>query len=399
MADSTAIDPSNHIVSLLENSELDLEGWCAALELLESDVGIEIYREILVLLTQLDFPAEVAKIHWHNVVEAWRELGLATHVAIDVRVAVLHYFLSVNRKLENPTVVEMRILLEAQDSAIIDELTQLYNFRYFKDRIENEVLRAERESSSLTLLMLDLDDFKLYNDRVGHLRGNVALQTCAQVFRKGAREVDVVSRYGGEEFAILLPGTTKDGALAIAERIRHELERTRIPGRNDQEEHLTVSIGVASVPTDAADADQLLDRADAALYRAKAFGKNRVNLFSDERREFARFQTSLEGEIRLLDKKSLPIETANISRTGLLFMSKEPVAVDSTLQVELAIPNESEPLTCIAKVVRVTAMQGRFEIGVKIIDLNSAQARRLRALVRQLPEFGRGVQAPAHIEN
>ena len=204
---------------------------------------------------------------------------------VDLRVAVLQYFLRSQRKLHNPAIVEIKILRRTQDSAIYDELTRLYNFRYFQDRVVSEVRRATRYDAPLSLMMIDADDFKAFNDSRGHLAGNMALRRLASVLRKTVREVDVAARYGGEEFAILLPSTPKLAALKLGEKVRQAVEKAGI-GRDEKQagRPLTVSIGVASLPGDAATAEELVDRADRALYIAKSMGKNCVKPFSDERR-------------------------------------------------------------------------------------------------------------------
>lgn len=377
-------DLDGRLIDLLEDAARDCDGWSEVTGQLEQQYGTETYRHLLFLLTHLDFPGEKAKAQWLRALDTWRELAAATGADIDLRVAVLHYFLKVHKQLKNPAVVELKILLEARDSAMTDELTQLYNYRYFMDRIQHEIRRTNREASSLSLLMLDLDDFKLFNDRHGHLRGNVALQRTAEVFKACTREVDVVARYGGEEFAVILPATTKDGAITVAEHVRRRLAETAMTGHDDVVARLTVSIGIATAPTDAAVVEELLERADAALYRAKSLGKNRVHVYSDERRAFARFATAIPGEVRLLDEDTLPVTTTNISRGGALLYSSKPVAVGGTLQLELDLPETDERFTCIARVVRVIELPHGYEVGVRIIDLEGIQAHRLRAYLERL---------------
>src|SRR4030095_467504 len=119
-------------------------------------------------------------------------------------------------------------LKRAQTPAIYDELTRLYNYRYFQDRVVSETRRAMRYDAALTLMMSDVDAFKSYNDCRGPLAGNMALRRLASVLRRSVREVDVAARYGGEEFAILLPNTPKLAALKLAEKLRHAVEKAGI---------------------------------------------------------------------------------------------------------------------------------------------------------------------------
>ncbi len=282
------------IISLLERPPLNITDWEKQVARLERDHGIEIYRHLLYVLTNLDFSARKAKTHWKNLLSDWEELTRKTAANIDLRVVVLHYFLQVQKQLKNPMVVEIKFLQETRGSAILDELTRTYNYRYFQDRIVQEIKAAHRYGRGLSLLMVDIDDFKKFNDRNGHLAGNVALKKIARVFKKCVRAVDIVCRYGGEEFAIILPETLRKGALAAAEKIRLQVEKAPIPGKETQpRKTVTVSLGVAAFPTDASNTEELIERADAALYRAKASGKNRVEAFSDERRDFARYESRL----------------------------------------------------------------------------------------------------------
>ena len=161
--------------------------------------------------------------------------------------------------------------------SVTDELTGMYNYRYLQLRLDEEVTRAKRYEKHVSLLMMDADDFKHFNDSYGHLAGDRALSEFAGVLGGIVREVDVVARYGGEEFALLLPETDAAGAFVVAEKIREALEAHLF---GDAEGvrccTLTVSIGVATYPTYAYDKESLLREADDALYRAKNGGKNRV---------------------------------------------------------------------------------------------------------------------------
>jgi diguanylate cyclase (GGDEF)-like protein len=161
--------------------------------------------------------------------------------------------------------------------AVTDELTGLSNNRHFRDVASKEAARAERFGHDLSLLMLDIDDFKLVNDTYGHLQGDSVLRMIGRVLDDESRGVDEPARYGGEEFVVLLPETGLQGAAEVAERIRARIEAERV-GRRDREAPLevTASIGVATMPASAQDLSSLIGAADQALYAAKRAGKNRV---------------------------------------------------------------------------------------------------------------------------
>ena len=161
-----------------------------------------------------------------------------------------------------------------QVQAITDELTGLANRRFFRDALETELLRAERFENPLSVIVADLDDFKLVNDRYGHHAGDEVLKAFAEVLRGRVRGVDLAARLGGEEFAVLLPETGAEGAEALAESLRQAISDLVVPF-DSSEIRVTVSFGVAAFPQTHT-ADDLLNAADSALYRAKRQGKDRV---------------------------------------------------------------------------------------------------------------------------
>jgi diguanylate cyclase (GGDEF)-like protein len=161
--------------------------------------------------------------------------------------------------------------------AITDGLTGLYVQRYYKERLRDEVYRAQEHKLPLSLLMIDVDNFKNYNDRYGHLVGDRVLKVVSQVLKESVRTVDLVARYGGEEFSVLLLKTPAIGAQTVAERIRQKVEEQEIIA-SQEATHITVSIGVAELIPSYKEVEKFIDAADQALYRAKGEGKNCVRL-------------------------------------------------------------------------------------------------------------------------
>ncbi|MDD3089797.1 MAG: GGDEF domain-containing protein [Candidatus Omnitrophica bacterium] len=164
---------------------------------------------------------------------------------------------------------------QVQELSIADGLTKVYLRRYLMTRLEEEVDRARRLGLTFSVAMIDVDHFKNCNDRYGHLVGDAVLKKIAERLKISVREVDMIARYGGEEFCIVLPETTKDLALAVAERIRSTVEKKEVRAF-DESVKVTVSVGVATFPADADQVNALIDRADNALYRAKRMGRNMV---------------------------------------------------------------------------------------------------------------------------
>ncbi len=163
------------------------------------------------------------------------------------------------------------------EQAVTDELTGLSNNRHFREWIELETQRLARFGGELSLVLLDIDNFKRVNDTYGHLQGDQVLRTLGRVLQLESRGVDEAARYGGEEFVLALPETPRPGALEVAERVRERIEATEVAGVDGNSPlHVTASIGVATMPADGADPRALIAAADAALYEAKRSGKNRV---------------------------------------------------------------------------------------------------------------------------
>jgi diguanylate cyclase (GGDEF)-like protein len=160
--------------------------------------------------------------------------------------------------------------------AVTDGLTGLYNHREFYQSLRRELERARRYRHTLTLLMIDVDDFKRFNDRFGHPAGDTALRMIGELLRKCARTTDIIARYGGEEFAIILPESTPGGALMVAERIKSEIAGHNFIQKASEPVHLTVSIGIYSSESGDVSEDQMVSFADEASYSAKKAGKNQV---------------------------------------------------------------------------------------------------------------------------
>lgn len=158
--------------------------------------------------------------------------------------------------------------------AVIEELTNLYNQGYFYKRLKEEISRALRGGNSLSILFMDVDGMKDINDTYGHLKGDNVLQLIARGIKSSIRNMDIAFRYGGDEFAVILPQTSPEGAFVVAKRIKEEVKRKTYPY------NITLSIGLASFPQDGDNPRQLLDKADYAMYQAKQKGGDGVKRFA-----------------------------------------------------------------------------------------------------------------------
>ncbi|MDO9334522.1 MAG: diguanylate cyclase [Dehalococcoidales bacterium] len=174
-----------------------------------------------------------------------------------------------------------RLYDQAMTWAITDGLTKLYNHRYLHERLDEEIARGTRFGAAFSLIMIDIDFFKTYNDTYGHLAGDEVLASVSRCIQNSIRTIDMPFRYGGEEFAVILPETMLEGAYVVAERIREKIEQKIHSGRTS----VTASLGIASWPTDGVTKEQILASADKALYAAKETGRNRTCAPSDVKKQ------------------------------------------------------------------------------------------------------------------
>ncbi|HEV8303479.1 MAG TPA: GGDEF domain-containing protein [Gemmatimonadales bacterium] len=235
-------------------------------------------------LAHVDLTEAEAERHWRAIARHRRNLVERLGRDAGQEVATLDYFLNVSPRLTHPTVIETDALASIERDAIVDPLTGLFNRGFFKSSLRREVERCRRHRVMSSLLLLDLDHFKATNDRFGHGTGDLALQALGELMYRHLRAVDVPCRYGGDEFAVILPDTEAPAALAVAERITGDVNRHfRDVPVDDHRLGLTVSGGGVSFSAGGWDGpgasplDALVAAADRALYVAKGQGGGRVS--------------------------------------------------------------------------------------------------------------------------
>jgi len=192
---------------------------------------------------------------------------------------IMEIFLShLNLEIENSILHE-----ELNIASITDPLTELYNRRYFNMRLKEEFLKAKREGYPFSIMISDLDNFKQYVDKFGHPLGDIILKELANVVKLSLRATDIICRFGGDEFAYILPFSTSFDAKIVAERIKKNVQNYKfLKGNVDEEVHITLSIGIASFPEHGNSEIEILSKADNALFIAKSIGKNEIVIY-DER--------------------------------------------------------------------------------------------------------------------
>lgn len=346
------------------------------------DEGQPLHSTILYILTHLNFSEPEAKRHWRRVSAHRNRLQMELGRDVGLRVAILDYFVNLNKELRNPKVIEISTYESTERSAITDGLTGLYNHTYFLQALKREFLRARRHGLKLSLAMFDLDNFKKVNDSRGHVEGDRVLMKSAVLLKETLREIDTAARYGGEEFAIILPETPRTGAFVVADRIRARIEQ------HFKRQHgagaVTISGGLATYPDDAESVEDLVKRADQGLYRSKAAGKNRVTLLRGERRRHRRIAASHKLLLSADDVSQGPARAKNVSEGGLLVSARQPLAVGSSVSLEIRADDRA-PLQVQGEVVRSTRVAAKgsaYELGVRLVG-ESARTRNLLLFPRE----------------
>ena len=371
---------------LLYRSEPARGGLDSQLLDLQCRYGDYLYTELIYLLSHLRFEPDEAKVHWQRIAQHRDFLLEKLGTPVDVRVALLSYFVDVSKKLKNPKIMELKLFEETQASLYRDALTGLCNFRYFRDHLTREIERAVRYNLPLSLVMMDIDDFKSYNDEKGHQAGNEALATVARLLAESLRTIDVPARYGGEEFAVILPMTSKSDAHMVAERARSLIEE-HVFSKTDEQSRttLTVSMGIATFPADASNANEIVRHADSAMYVAKTLGKNRVHLYGHSRRSYFRIRTTLQGELRELSAENRQFTAVNLCERGLLLHVQTRLTEGTLLDLDLKLPNSRRRMAISGRVIRVEKLKsGVFEAAIRIVEIETKNHKLLGEFIRSV---------------
>jgi len=349
------------------------------LDQIRTQSGLQVYAALLLILTNLGFEESEARRNWEEILKHRRALGQSLGRTVGLRVAVLDYFVNVNRQLTSPRIIDLSLADRQDPSSTIDASTGLWNARQFLAALQKEIRRAKRYRLDLTMLYLDIDDFREINERHGDLVGNILLREVAILIKNKIRDIDMAARLAGEEFGVILPETERMGAFLVAERIRKEMERHFL--RRDVDGRpiaMTVTIGMAKYPEDAAIADRLVRRAEEAMHQAKARGGNTVGVYYRERRNYIRFDVSRQ---QVTIKIQPAGESAggsgapdhaplNISRSGLLFESEKPYAIGDEVTIVCQDGRDQARVTLRARIVRIEEIEGetrRFEVGAAFL--------------------------------
>lgn len=328
----------DRLLQVLEEDAHNADRLLSRLDAVTRESGVGAHAALLLILSRQPFEEQEARRHWEAIVDHRARLSKALGRDVGIRVALLDYFVHVNRRLLNPTLIDLEMLDVAERTAAFDPVTGLQTERAFRAAVQNELRRARRYGGSVSVVLFDLDDFEKVNRAAGHLIGDRILRETGILLKNKSRDIDLTARPGEDELALVLPETDRNGALLVAERFRVEVERhfssREVAGHPAA---LTVSGGVAAYPEDAHTPEILVERAARALYRAKAGGKNAIHVFHPERRQFLRFELEPgRFEVEVLaprDGGRGPIR--DLSRHGIVFTCPEPLEVGEVIEIRL----------------------------------------------------------------
>ena len=367
----------DEIIDTLKEDEKTQEWLVEKIKAILEQDGERVFSNLLKVFTHLEIEARDAEKIWNDILIHREEMSKLLKRSVGLRVAMLDYFISINRRMRNPKIIEIEIFEKLEQSLITDELTGIYNKRFLKEALYREVQRAKRYGLELSVLFLDIDDFKRCNETHGHPFGDKVLKKTADIIRAGLREVDYPCRFGGDEFTIILPETRGSRAMIAAERLRKNIAKANfLKGGNYR---LTVSGGVASFGIDGNTPEELIENADLALLRAKNDGKNRVYIFYKEKRKFVRISADWDISYKVMNGRT--IENArmkNVGGGGLLFEEKRPIPISSVLDITFSPPFRKKKIAAQAKVVRLEVKEnGKFDIGILFTKINPTDQKEL----------------------
>lgn len=295
------------------------------------------------------FGGNVLRVHASGL-EAARH-GLKSKLGFDpgLFTALAYYITQEQRIVDDPVIIARKDLQRLQDNALSDDLTRLGNRRLFNIALSKEFERAKRARDVFSLIMLDVDYFKQYNDTFGHVAGDKALAGIGDILRRNSRKSDYALRYGGEEFALLLPGTCLDNSLLLAERLRKSVERHEFESGS-----LTVSLGLSAYKTSDRHCFEIVERADKALYRSKELSRNTICISGQDNRRHPRFPLRIPVQFGpATDRGANGMgESVNISRGGMLLLSRQALREDSTLCACLFSPQGRKRIELCGRVIK-----------------------------------------------
>ncbi|BBD06758.1 GGDEF domain-containing protein [Desulfovibrio ferrophilus] len=352
--------------------------------------GKNIFAEAIHFLSHIQLPADEAREHWIAIVNHRESMRILAERDIGLLATMIDYFTSVCPHLVAPVTLEADTLAQCQRLMMIDDLTGLFNRRYFTAELQKEIERSRRLKRPMALLMADIDHFKDFNDTFGHAGGDKALASVGSIMRKSARLMDQAIRYGGEEFAFILPHTSKEDAIVVAERLRVAMEsHTPLDSVGDPLRPVTLSIGLSACPDDGEDPIALIEAADRALYRAKGQGRNQVCTQSDDYRRSKRYPAKASTQCQIRKKGATPVMARMLDLSTWGVRCEVPVVMEPGKDLSLMLQDKQKELTLSVTKARTvwaeSANGGIWRTGITFSNLSTPQREGLHALLGVSP--------------
>lgn len=357
---------SSELLPLLSGDTEDAKLLSRVNELAEAH-GSAVYKEMLLLMTGKNFGSDLSKKYWFASIEHSCKIFRPEFACRGFRPALMDYLRHNVGALSDPRIIEGDYLYNITRSSVTDGLTGLYNQTYFKKILEKTIFNQRRnEKSTFALVFLDLDHFKQYNDRCGHLFGDEALRICAEIINSNLRDGDIAVRYGGEEFALLLPGLDRHTAFAVAERIRKGTESHPFKKQELLDSgNLTISGGISLYPDSGSTVEEILQTADKELYKAKE-RRNCIYSFYDDKRSHTRRPVKSLVEYASFDGTIYRAAlSTDISERGMGLGCENMIDEGSTLSLRFVRPYWPENIHITAKVRQVRRKDELVFVGLE----------------------------------
>jgi diguanylate cyclase (GGDEF)-like protein len=342
------------IIKYINQSTCDLK-LLSQLNELVREYGNIACQIIFKVIADLHLDRDAAFNHWIQVNRHSLWLKKQVGRPLPLVATICDYFSNHKDKLiSKPKLTTLEHFDSLINHSTIDRLTGLFNRNCFNDTLTHLIALTQREDTELSLVIMDLDDFKLINDTYGHQMGDMVLHKFGELLSSSIRKSDIALRYGGEEFVILMPNTNHKDALMLSNRIRSNVKNMLFI-ENDTKLHLSISGGLAVFPTQAKTAEELIYSADSALYRAKGAGKNNIKVFKNENRHYLRVPLVKNIKIKEINFDGATIQKAicqDICFGGVLFETSQQYHVRDSIQIAIDF-NDDNPIFILGSVVRV----------------------------------------------